>query len=739
MKSIRLFLISVLALCAAQKAYACWDIAFSPGGYYMYRVYQNNDVARFSNAVIYPGSDENCLEWQKLTSDAIPVEHIYNVIYKMSLEDIEKIYYNKKSQYVNRFLDWIVKNDDEILEFLYLAKLNEHVRLKQASPWYYPTENDEIGKTLQWVVEFSLANGTAYLRDRYLLQAMRALFTLKKYQEVVTLWDQEVSKLPEDNLMRQLMEQYVVGANFHVKRSEKDIIYFANVGDVESILYCSDRAGEKLSRIDALSLICQYSPNSPAIRRVLQECVGAWEPTGEMWNSGRDYVGSPFVPSKDFFKLYNLCADMLKNPAVENPAVWYYTYAFMNDLLDQPEQASAALSCAEQYQVDEYLAESIKVMRIYQDAKLSTYDDEYEAKLFAQLQWLDDKIVNNITPDVEMYTAYGDRLISFESFYYWNDMLRRILLAEVCPRMMIAGKTTRALQLANMADNWLMNLVGMQTIFSFDPDEGRWSLNFTELESYRYNRNSWNRYDYRNHFFEYIDALGFDAANEYYNNIHNPQTDFDRFLNARGYADENYMNDILGTKCLRELNYSKAMDYLGKVGYAYAHHMNVYLERNPFYRSMSNVFSSYWSSYYGTSFRYDFASDMCELEERILAEQDSNRKALMIVDYANAIKESFGNSWSLTQYYKGTCFYGQVCKKRDWVYDESTKEAMQLVKELIDKACDIMTDTEMAAKIQYRYDNFRTVATKYPSSEYGRRVRGRCDYWIDYHSESRLN
>ena len=51
----------------------------------------------------------------------------------------------------------------------------------------------------------------------------------------------------------------------------------------------------------------------------------------------------------------------------------------------------------------------------------------------------------------------------------------------------------------------------------------------------------------------------------------------------------------------------------------------------------------------------------------------------------------------------------------------------------------IMTDTEMAAKIQYRYDNFWTVATKYPSSECGRRVRGRCDYWIDYHSESRLN
>lgn len=737
MKSIRLLLISVLTLCAVGKAHACEDATFSPGGYYMYRVYQDKSTAsRLSNRDLYPGADENCKEWQKLTSETIPLDHIYKVVYEMSLEDIEKIYYNKKSQYVNRFLDWVVKNDDEILEFLYLAKYNENVRLKKASPWYYPAANDEIGQSLQWVADFSLANETTYLRDRYLLQAMRALFTLQKYQECIKLWDEEASKLPEDNLMRQLMEQYAVGANVHVKRSENDIVYFANIGDIESVLYCANRAGEKLSRIDALTLICQFAPNSPSIPKFLQECVRAWEPDGRMYNVGNDYVLSEFTPNDDFYKLFYLCYEMTNNSLVENPAIWHYTYAFLNDILGNLELATMALARAEEAQSDEYLAESIKVMRIYLDAKTSTYDDAYEQKLYAQLQWLDQKISNNITPAVEYFTADGYRLISFESYYYWNDMLRRILLSEVCPRMIESGKTTRALQLANMADNWLLKLVDKQSCWNYNNELGKWEVNYIALQSYRYSRSMWNAYDYRNHFFELIDAVDLHAALDYNNNLKSPQTEFDLFLNSRSYTDENYLNDIIGTKYLRCQEYELAMEYLGKVSYSYAQHLNVYLDVNPFYNSMSYTYPSGWRSFYGTSFKYDFAADMCRLESKIVKETDKDRQAKLLLDYASAIKESFGASWPITQYYKGTSFYGQVCKKRDWRYDEYTKSAMAYVQDLVSAACDLFTDVDKAAQVQYNYGNFWTVATKYPSTRYAKTVKGYCDVWIDHHGET---
>ena len=144
-------------------------------------------------------------------------------------------------------------------------------------------------------------------------------------------------------------------------------------------------------------------------------------------------------------------------------------------------------------------------------------------------------------------------------------MLRRILLAEVCPRMIANGKTTRALQLANMADNWLLKLVDKQSCWVYDSELGKWQINYQTLQSYRYSRNQWNSYDYRNHFFELIDAMDLYTALDYYNNLTASNTEFDLFLNERGYTDDNYLNDIIGTKYLRCQEYDDALEYLGKV------------------------------------------------------------------------------------------------------------------------------------------------------------------------------
>ena len=242
---------------------------------------------------------------------------------------------------------------------------------------------------------------------------------------------------------------------------------------------------------------------------------------------------------------------------------------------------------------------------------------------------------------------------------------------------------TRALQLANMADNWLLKLVDKQSYWKYNDELGKWEINVVALQAYRYSRSLWNRYDYRNHFFEYIDAADLNSALDYYDNLKSPDTDFDVFLNDRGYADENYLNDIIGTKYLRYQEYESALEYLGKVSYSYAQHLNVYLDVNPFYNSMSYTYPSGWRSFYGTSFKYDFASDMCKLEAKIIQETDKDRKAKLLIDYATAIKESFDSSWPITHYYKGSCFPGQVCKKRDWRYDDYTKNAMKYVQNLV--------------------------------------------------------
>ena len=104
---------------------------------------------------------------------------------------------------------------------------------------------------------------------------------MSKYTECVEIWEREISHLPENNLMRQLVHPYIVGAEFHIKRSEKAIEYFAELGDIGSVLYCAGRTGENLSTIDALELVCEYAPNSKYIEKELQSYIRDLEPLGE--------------------------------------------------------------------------------------------------------------------------------------------------------------------------------------------------------------------------------------------------------------------------------------------------------------------------------------------------------------------------------------------------------------------------------------------------------------------------
>lgn len=725
MKSIRFFLVSLLTVFAVSEIQACWEPGYSPSAYYMYRVYDGKSDSE--NDEYYISSRRNCEEWQNYTSKEIIIEDIYDVVYEMSLDEFEKVYNNPKATYKNRFLEWMTKVDTDILDFFLLAKTNEYVRFQHNSRWYYPSMKIGARMTLEDIAETALASKNERLRDRYLLQAVRALFSLARYKECVELWENEVVKLPQNNIMRRMIAPYVAGAKSRVGRAEEAYVYFAQIGDVESMYYCAGMVGEKLSPIDMLELVCQYAPNSNYIAEALQAFVRSLEPDGSycVWSNEETYKDTT-----ESEKLYSLCLKMGRNRKCDNPAMWYYTAAFLADLKNEPSQASYLLRLAENSRSSDYINESIKVLRIYLDAKLSTYNSAYENKLFGQLKWLDNKIANNIDEDVRRETSHESWKMKWGmSYYYWNDMMRRILLAEVCPRVLKAGKTTRALQLANMADNRLLNLVGSQECWVTDPDsENHWEGKYVELSmhDYRYLGED-NFIDYSNHFFEMIDSIGVNNAIQYVQRVKHPQTEFDRFLNARGYTGSDYLNDIVGTQCLRNMRYADAVRYLGAVSIAYKKYLNTYMNYDPFSAKSTAIKNA-------QDFKYNFAREMRSLEKDMEQVTEPNRKAMLMVRYAVGIKNSFGRCWGLTQYYLGDTYAGQVCEKRDWQHDEYTQAAVKKADKMIYSALEMVTDAEMAAEIHYAFCNFKTVADNFPDTKKGVLVKGACDNLHDHHA-----
>ena len=741
MKSLKYLLISTFLLCVSYEALACWDPWYDPSGYYMYRVYEKAPAPKMEIGKNFPDIEANCIGWQKLSSDSISLEDIYKVIYTIPVKELQKICDSRWSKHDNKFIEWIVKKDRALLDCILLAKTNEYIRVKHNSRWYYPTMDIGIDTTLEEVAEKALSAKDARLRDRHLLQAVRALFSMQRYEECVALWNKEVSHLPDDNLMRRLIQPYIAGAEFRVGDTTKAMEYFAHIGDVESLRYCAKQIGDPISTAGALELVCKYAPNAPYIAETLQAYIREVEPEGCVLEFG----SSEWLDSqeKERFNtrvsrakwLCPFCIKMAQNSEVENPAMWYYTAAFLSDLIGETNKASQYLSLAEKVKSTPYIAESIKVMRIYLDAKLSKYDSTYEAKLFEQLKWLDSQIANNITDKVCIETAHGYHINSGTSYYYWNDMLRRIMLAEVCPRMVKMGKTTRALQLANMADNRLLNIVNKRDFVKCIINWSEGSYDYEEVKDasmpdFRYARYKFNCHDYSNHFFELADSLGVNTVKRYVQNVNTPQSEFDRYLNGRGYTGSDYLNDIVGTQCLREMRYGEAVKYLSKVSDAYNRgHLNVIMQYDPF-----SVEREYLSSECDT--RLEFAQKMYSLEQKIKTTTNPNEKAMSMFRFAIGLRNSFDRCWPLTQYYRGECYWGCVIGiKRDWENDQYAKSATQRVKQMIASASSMATDDEVAAEIQYQMCNFKTVAEKYPNTHKGELVRGKCDKLIDYHAE----
>ncbi|WP_390567470.1 hypothetical protein [Alistipes sp. i18-0019-D1] len=719
------FLLSLLPM---QQAHPCGGPWYTPRDYYTFRIYNpENDRElciedEYGRLKLKSESRLNCELWQKQTAAEIPVEDIYKAVYKSTYEDIARIPQliaqpnAKDSLMQNQFVKWIVSHKDrEVAEFLLLAKLCEKIRWEQSSPWYYPTDNDHVSLTLTDVAAQAQAYGGKRLQDRYALQAIRALFATAQYDKCINYWNDMQNKLP-DNLLKKMIWPYVAGAYFRTGAIEKAKQIYAECGDVSSLLYCAGKQGKQTSEIEQMELVYKYCPNSPMLASTTQQLIRFIEEMSDGWGEPSDGWWASLLPLSEF------ALKAISEGKTANPAMWYYTAAYIADKNGKVQQASDLLTKAEHARGDKFTKESIKILRIYLDAKLLPCNAAYEQTLFGQLRWLDKKIIDNIDERVVKETADGYYLNANISYYYWNDMLRKIVLSTIVPKYIAHGNCVRAIQLANLADNRLYNLVDKQTYSCCIIDSTRTGT----MAEYRKNA-SWNSSDYSNSLFMLVDTIGVDNVIAYTKRLKHPQTAFDDFLNTRGYVSLDYFNDIIGTQCLREMRYAEAVAYLGKVPSAFQYTLNTYrggyMKRDPF-----NV-DSQVLIYDNSDYKFNFAREMLSLERIANQTTDPNRKAQMLIRYAVGIRNSMDRCWALTQYYRGTSYWSVV---NDWTETACCKKARSRSDILLKDAFAMFTDDECAAHAHHQLCHYHTVVEKYPDTATAKIIRGACDNYRDY-------
>lgn len=715
------------ALSIAAHACGPFEREYLARDYFMFRACGDNMTgegtidASFENRSL----KENCKAWAALTSNGINHKDIVRVVYQWNQSEIQELSRaarGKAKDYEtdNEFAAWIVEHKDtEIADFLLLAKRSETVRSAMSSPWYYAVEGDEPSLELLKIAEEARSYRGKRLRDRYALQAMRGLFYCRQYDDCLNYWKKARSWF-KDGAIKRLAQSYVAGSMYHVGEKDEAVKLYLAIGNLYEAHKCSS------SKSDFNRWLMEVQPDNDLLIRQLQaEIHGIERWQGVYWRS----VGEN--GREKYEKLFPSVRQIIADNHCRNMAQWYYAGAFIADKLDLEQEAFGYIEQAQNAHPKGDLAASIRVLDFYMTVKYAKeYTVELENRVFAELRWLDGMIVSKLDKRTQKSIGeegFGNHVCGYSQFY-WNDMMRKIVISELVPLCMKSKYQTRALQYLNMADNRIFKLVSDVTVERWIPDDNGYGYRqlpdtLMTMDGYRSYVAHHNAYDYCNDYFLNLDSIGVTYVKRLCERQQHPLSPLDKFLNERSYIDSMYLYDIIGTQLIAARKFDEAIGYLERVDADFNKSRNVYLHCNvdPFTLKKTKP---------DTHYRLHYAQEMHRLEQRLETCTDPNEKAKLMLKYSRGLMSSIGiDCWPLTTFYWGSfyCFPFYSRYQRSMI--DGTAALAQQMK---DDAFALFTDEEAAAKAYYDWSMYKTAVTKFPQSKTADFIRGHCDELRDY-------
>lgn len=710
MKLIKYIVVSLLLLVPIESLGCFWPLTHA-GDVLLYRIMPLNENEyyqyKFYGDVIFHKTanyeDEMIALWKQQTSSSISTEDVRHIVYKANNTELQNI---KKKSSKNSFAKWLVANNRiDIINYLIIAKQCESVVSSMRDPWYYGVDGDKQSLMLENIVKRCRAYKKGPLLNRYVLQLIRALFAQRKYQECVDVWNKNESRLA-NNVIRKIAELKVAGALNKTGKKHAALKIYAKYGDVGSI-----RTLNYGKINNELEFVYNLQPNSPYIPDELQNWLIFLDNNDTIDKNDTIYNGRFMYDNiRNIIKVANKA---VRNKKTKNKAMWYYTLAALYDRKGENHKALSFLNCGEKYLRTSFLRDSYRILRMYLEAKTSAYNADYEQKLFTDLKWLVSKVENEKPKDFKEKfmpdnTSYIGGYQDCANTYYWNDAMRRILLRVVCPRMHKAKNYVREVQLANLADNLLMQVNG-----------------------------------YSNEMFQIMERQTYSQTKEYFYRIYHPQDDFDTYLNSKGKIGKYYWYDILATKCMREQRYSKAIVYLRQIPLSFQKGMDVYyyMNKDPFsydretFKSVPSLAENY---------KIHFAQRMDKYQRLMKFHHNPNVRADAKIMYAIGLRNSVHRCWCLTRYSSNWENNGVKYRLPEINYpSDATLFRCEKYKELSDKlinqAINTYRNKEKAARQLQKLLYFKRILDDFGETETAQRVRSTCDRWRDYVPNTRLS
>ncbi|MCD8207403.1 MAG: hypothetical protein LUD72_05660 [Bacteroidales bacterium] len=623
--------------------------------------------------------DLNCYEWALLTSTSIPEKDIREVVYKWSTERLQSLKNGSDNGEGNAFARWLaVHKCEDIIDFLILAKTNENVRFKQYSQWYYFDEDDEECAQLWELVKELKSYSGNRLKDRYTLQIVRALFSLREYEECIKVWNRN-RKFFRNGVIKDMTVGYIAGA--YERLGKKPRVDFIDK-DVEAYYIGADE------NEDEFAIMCRRYFDQPKLWCYIQAKIHTIEGKGEL-----EYTYRKNYDIEQYTYWYNQVIPIIRSGKSAEMEKWYYTAAFLADKLDKPEEAHTFILEAGKCCQTREMADAIRVLKIYINAKAATaYNPEFEEYIYGELAWLDGKITGNLPAEAKGKAQYGHyRHMERMHIYYWDDVMRKIVLGVVVPLCFDSNYKTRALQYLNMADNCLFKKIGCTDLSEHSSD-----------------------------FYVNLDTLDVKYVIRLAERMEEPQNNLDRLLARNGNSDPQYLYDIIGTKLIRVRKYGDAIPYLRRVSDDFQKSQAVYeyFDRDPFSSSKAEAPDP--------RYKLHFAQEMYSLERKIATAKDPNDRAEAMLRYCRGRFSASGiRCWALRSYSRGVLIEEPKLANFKSQPDEEAEE-------MVTQALAMFTDHERGARACLDWNLYETAVTKYPDTEAAEYIRSHCDEICDY-------
>lgn len=763
--------ISLMAIAGTQRMEACGPFyPEKPNHIKMFRSCSPELESQWQEGCRFQDyeKEENCLLWQNITSPSIPLDDIERVIYTAGLRDLQDLPAGSLSD--NKFAQWLcMPGHAEDLEYVSMAKEIEEIRAHMANPWYYAYDEDEEHVRLDELMRKCRTYTGKRHADRYALQLMRLHFSAGDFKSCRELWENSISNMPA-NIITDMATSYAGGAYYRCGNRDKAIELYTRSQDIGSLITLKawgdteEESEYTDTRVKQLEYIFNRFPNSPLLGIKLQEHVRNRESFVygyEIW-AARDFhdpvevktrrEGDSLVTDDErafYDELKNFARKAVSSDKCRQKGMWLYTLGYLYYLDGNTGKAETWLGKAEHADATPFIKESIHAFRILMDAGHANSSSAYRRKLLRHLKWLDERMKKDAP-------LHPDRMWQFDNkmnqpVCYWQDVARKVLLGEVCPKMRQAGNTPLALQLANYATNRIHQLSPQyEALYTGWSDSTGYEY-YTKTIPFDEYRKTWpgrNYHDFSSQFFNAIyDAKADDAA-RYAEKIDKPASDLDRFLNARSYVDHDYIFEIVGTLYLREMDYEKASYWLSRVSTGYQSRTNIakegYFRLDPFrYQADKAYFIADSCDY-----KLRFAQEMVCLDNIIHSNAEANRKAEAKIRFAIGLRNSFGKCWYLTEYghniflgsdgenVRGGRWYTSA-DREGFRNNTFAQEAYTRVDTMIKEAIAEFTDPEKAAQAQLEMMNHATLMKTYPGTQAAEYIRTRCDNYHDYALQKR--